>query len=139
MLENIKSLYAHAVSAITSIICMGQMGAVLGATTGSMVTMGGSSSSFIIASILSAIGLGFLTQISDSILRLLLIAVLLVTVLVSYSSYKKHNNAVAFGLTIFSAIAIYSSIYILGSELLYFVSFILLLIAAFYNSKCEKR
>lgn len=139
MLEKIKTIYAHAGSVITSIVCMGQMGAALGASgAGSVMAMGSSSSSLIIASLLQAIGLGFLTQIPDAILRPFLIFALLITIFVAYFSYKRRGNKAALSLTILSSIAVYFSIYIFASELLYFVSFIFLGIAAFYHHKCEK-
>jgi hypothetical protein len=138
MLQKPKATIANLASAITSVICMGQMGATLGSAAGTMMAMGSSGSAPVITLLLQAIGLGFLTQISDEILRPFLLIILAVTAALSYLSYKRHKDPKPFGLTLFGSVLTYSSIYIVPSEIFYYASFLILLGATVWHYKLEK-
>jgi len=135
-----KTIIPHFLSCCTSIVCMGQMGATIAATgSAGMMAMGATQTVPFITSMLQAIGLGFLVALPDAILRPALIIILAITIFGSWISFKAHNNPKPFALTIFGSISVYSSIYIFVSEMFYWISFALLLVAAIWTNSVIKK
>lgn len=133
-------------SALTSLVCMGSMGAmgaaasVGAAATSSMAgmsTMATPAPSHIALTtqLFQSIGLGGLTQIPDDMLRPLFIILLIVGIIGSYLSYRVHGRKLPFLLTLLASVSLYLSIYLNPSDLLYYLSLIILILAAFWNAR----
>lgn len=80
-----------------------------------------------------AVGLGILLALPALLYETLLIIILAVTALSSYLSYRFHRRVGPFGLALVSSLVIYSSIYLLVSEPLYWSGFALMIISAIWN------
>lgn len=136
-----KAGIVQACSCCTSVVCMAQMGTAAVAGGASMGVMGAAASSSVplLTVAFQAAGLGFLLALPASFYQILLIAVLGITLISSYFSYIFHKNPGPFGLAVFSSVLLYSSIYLLMSEPLYWVAFVLMLLSAVWNYKTVKK
>lgn len=133
-------------------VCMGSMGAAAvaagaaGATSvagmagmGSMATMADSTAppaaatAPFLTSLLQQIGLGFLNQVPDSVLRPVFIVLLLLSISTAYLSFRSHGRPQALLLTALSGALLYSGIYLWMSELLYSVGLVGMLGAAVWG------
>lgn len=135
---------AHACSCGTSIICMAQMGAmstVGGATAGTMGTMGIAAAGSIplITVAFQAVGLGFLLALPALFYQTLLVIILAFTIVSSYFSFRFHRRLGPFVLAAISSLLIYSSIYLLVSEYLYWVGFVLMFVSGAWNYLVTKK
>ncbi len=134
---------AHACSCGTSIICMAQMGTV-GATAGSMGTMGAVSAATagsipFVTVAFQAVGLGFLFALPALFYQTLLVVILAFTQFSSYFSYRFHRKLGPFVLTAISSLLVYGSIYLLGSEYLYWIGFLFMFCSGAWNYVVTKR
>ena len=136
-----KAGIAQACSCCTSVVCMAQMGTTAVAGGASMGVMGAATSSSVplLTVAFQAAGLGFLLALPASFYQILLVVVLGFTMISSYFSYTFHKNPGPFGLVVFSSILLYSSIYLLMSESLYWTAFVLMLLSAAWSYKTVKR
>ncbi|MHB8629727.1 MAG: MerC family mercury resistance protein [Aggregatilineales bacterium] len=131
--------------AVTSVVCMGSMGAmgiaasVGAAATSSMAGMEGIGTTpppthaAFTTQLLQSIGLGALTQIPDSVLRPIFVALLVVGIVGSYLTYHVHKHIGPLLLTMLASALLYIGIYVSASDLLYYVSLVLLLIGSGWN------
>lgn len=128
---------AHLCSACTSLVCMAQMGAMAAAGGAAMGAMSGASTGSLplLTLAFQLGGLGFLLLLPQLFYQVLLIIVLAITLVLSYFSYKGHRNMGPFLLTVFGSLLLYSSIYSLASELLYWLAFVLMLFGAVWSYK----
>lgn len=135
--ENKKRSAAHLCSACTSLVCMAQMGAMAAAGGATMATMSAATTSSVpfLTLAFQTVGLGFLLLFPPFYYQLALIVVLSFTILSSYLSFRYHKNFGPVGLTTISSFLLYSSIYLLISELLYWLAFVLMIISAFWSYK----
>lgn len=136
----------------TSVVCMGAMGAAAGAAgavaaTGvaGMAGMGGmgemadtEAAQAAVAMpfptlLLEHVGLGFLNQVPDPVLRPIFVTLLLVSIGTAYLSFRTHKSPQALLLTALSGGLLYGSIYIWMSEPLYYASFTGMLGAALWG------
>ncbi len=140
-----RATAAHACSCGTSIVCMAQMGAVSAAgAAGSMGAMGAAGTATALSTpfitlAFQSIGLGFLLVLPPTFYQTLLIAILAVTTLSSYFSYRFHRQLAPFGLAVVSSLLVYSSIYLLVYEPLYWTGFALMLISGAWNYLVTRR
>lgn len=130
-----------------SVVCMSSMVAALGAaaTAGGagavgMAGMGstgtssnGASAFLIIPRFLDRVGLDFLNQVPNAVAQPLLVALLTISLVASYIAYRGHRQLYIPALTVASSAAMYLSIYVWMSELLYFVSLAVLLAAGVWS------
>jgi len=114
---------------------MGATGAVVG-TMGAMGTVGTATavSTPFITLAFRAIGLGFLLALPGLFYQALLVAILAFTVFSSYLSYRSHKRQGPFVLALISSLLVYDSIYLLGSEIVYWTGFALMLFSGAWNS-----
>jgi len=131
---------AHVCSSGTSLVCMAQMGATAAAGGAVMGTMGAATSGSVplITSVFQSIGLGVLLTLPANFYQILLVILLGLTIITSYLSYKSHQKLGIFSLVIISSLLIYSSIYILMSEPLYWIAFVLMLLSMVWNYNIGK-
>ncbi len=137
---------AHVCSCGTSIVCMAQMGAMstAGAAAGSMGAMGAAGTATALSTpfvtlAFQSVGLGFLFALPALFYQALLIAILALTTLSSYFSYRFHRRSGPFGLAIVSSLLVYGSIYLLVYEPLYWAGFALMFISGAWNYLVTKR
>lgn len=128
---------AHASACGTSIVCMAQMGTA-SAAAGTMAGMSAVSTSTAVSApfitvAFQAIGLGFLFAVPQIFYQVLLILILAVTAVSSYFSYRLHRRVGPFVLAVASSLVIYSSIYLLASEPLYWTGFALMTTSAIWS------
>lgn len=83
--------------------------------------------------LLEQVGLGFLNQIPDTVLRLIFIMLLLLSVGTAYVSFRSHRKPQALLLTVFSGALLYASIYVSMNEPLYYIGFAGMLGAAVWG------
>lgn len=115
-----------------SVICMSSMGAALAVAGAGATGMAGMSAmsdtqtapsaSLLLARFFESIGLNILNQLPNEVAQPLLIALLVISVGVTYIAYRGHSRPGVLFLTLMSAIALYVSIYVWMSELVYFIS-----------------
>ncbi len=134
---------AHVCSCGTSIVCMAQMGTA-SVAAGTMAGMSAVSTSTAVSTpfitvAFQAIGLGFLLALPQIFYQVLLILILAVTAGSSYFSYRFHRRVGPLGLALASSLLMYSSIYLLVSEPLYWAGFALMMISAIWNYLVTKR
>lgn len=143
-----------------SVICMSSMaaatagaGAAAGAAAasmGAMGTMGGmptaapdasvaSTSLGLLPRLFETVGLGVLNRVPNEVAQPVLAALLALTIGAAYLSYRGHRRPWVPGLTIVAALAMYASIYVTMSELLYFVSLAGLLATASWAMLLARR
>ncbi len=133
-----EATVAHACSCGTSIVCMAQMGAIsttgvaAGGTMGAMGTATAVSIPFITLGFRAA-GLGFLLTLPALIYQVLLFAILAFTVFSSYLSYKSHTRLGPLALGVISSLLIYGSVYLIVSELFYWIGFVLMFFSGIWN------
>lgn len=137
---------AHVCSCGTSIVCMAQMGAMgaNGAATGTMGTMGAvgavtTGSIPLITVAFQAVGLGFLLALPALLYQALLVVVLSFTIVSSYLSFRSHRRLGPFALAAISSLLIYTSIYLLASEYLYWTGFLSMFFSGGWNYLATKR
>ncbi len=140
-----RATAAHACSCGTSIVCMAQMGTLsaVGAT-GGMGAMGAAGAATALSTpfitlAFQSIGLGFLLVLPPLFYQAFLIAILAVTTLSSYFSYRFHERLAPFGLAVFSSFLVYDSIYLLVYEPLYWTGFALMFISGAWNYVVTRR
>ncbi len=134
---------AHACSCGASVICMAQMGTMgtVGATAGTMGTMGAVATGSIpfITIAFQAVGLGFLLALPAFFYQILLIVILAFTIVSTYFSYRFHRRPGPLVLAAMSSIFVYGSIYLLASEYLYWIGFVLMFSSGAWNYAMTKR
>jgi len=132
-------------SAAMSLICMGSMGAMGiaasagAAVAGSMAGMNGAvvtsgpSHVALTTQFLQRIGMDALTHIPDTTLRPIFIVLLLVGVLGSYIAYRNHRSFAPMLIVVGASILLYTGIYVIPSDALYYLSLMLLLLGSAWN------
>jgi hypothetical protein len=130
-----------------SVVCMSSMGAAMAAAVaaagagatgmsgmGSMgATQTGLSGSLRLTRFFESVGLGMLNQLPNAVAQPLLAALLVISVGATYIAYRGHRRPGALVLTLGSAIAMYTGIYIWMSEPMYFISLVGLVAAAIWG------
>ncbi len=133
-------------SALTSVVCMGSMGAMgLAATatatataTAGMAGMGGAAAGgathvAFVTQLLRSAGLEALTQIPDAVLRPLFIALLILGIAGAYLAYRAHRQIGPLILILLASLILYAGIYIVLSDPLYYLGLAMLLIGTVWN------
>ncbi len=122
-------------SALTSVVCMGSMGAMGLATTATagMAGMSGATHVAFVTQLLQNAGLGVLTQIPDAVLRPLFIALLILGIAGAYLAYRMHRQIGPLILTVLASLMLYTGIYIVLSDPLYYLGLAMLLIGTVWN------
>jgi len=110
---------------------MAQMGAMSAAGGAAMGTMAAATTGSLplITIAFQAVGLGFLLVLPFVFYQILLIVVLGLTIFSSYYSYRFHKKPGPFSVTIVGSLLLYSSIYFLAYEPLYWIAFIIMLLS----------
>jgi len=122
----------NACTAGVSVVCMSSMVASLTATAvggvagmagmESMATTERSSGLLFLPRLFDRLGLGFLNQLPNAILQPLLIVLLMASVGAAFITYRRHRRPHTLTLAAASALAMYFSIYVWMSDLLYLSS-----------------
>ncbi len=127
----------------TSIVCMGSMGAMAaasaGAAAGGMAGMGAAATGAVghdavTTALLPQVGLGGLTGIPDAVLRPLLVVLLALGIGGTYLAYRTHRQGGPLLLTIGASILLYSGIYVVVADPLYYLGLGLLLAGILWNA-----
>ncbi len=117
---------------------MAQMGAMTttgvaaGGTMGVMGTTTALSIPFITLAF-RAVGVGFLLTLPALFYQALLFTILAITVFSSYLSYKSHTRLGPLALAVMSSLLIYGSVYLIVSELFYWIGFGLMFFSGTWN------
>jgi hypothetical protein len=147
-LPRMTSLISGAASAGTSIVCMGSMGAMAaGSTAAGMSGMGAAATSTahdtpVLTRALEALGLGALTQIPNTVLQPLLIALLAITIVSALwrALGARTTSAIVLAtLTILSGIGLYISIYAFASTAGYWIALTVLVLASLLSLRSGHR
>lgn len=147
-LPRMTFLISSAASAGTSIVCMGSMGAMAaGSTTAGMSGMGAAATSTaydtpVLTRALEALGLDALTQIPNTVLQPLLIALLAITIVSALwrALGARTTSAIVLAtLTILSGIGLYISIYAFASTTGYWIALTVLVLASLLSLRSGHR
>lgn len=126
-------------STITSLGCMAIMTTTITATSavaiGSMGAMAISSN--LSLTLLNSIGLEFLTKINLRTLEIFLVILLLIGIASMYLSYVYHKKPFPLILFVISSILIYVGIFVVMSNLVYYLSLVGLIAATVINFKVK--
>ncbi len=86
-----------------------------------------------ITQLLQNVGLGVLTQIPDTVLRPLFIALLVLGIIGAYLAYRTHRQIGPLILTVLASVMLYVGIYIVISDPLYYLGLAMLLVGTVWN------
>lgn len=140
-------LFSGIVSSVASVVCMASMGAMAAASTaGAMAGMAAAvtptSPVFPLTHVLQSVGLGGLTHVSHAIVQPLFIALLLTTI--AAATYRafivRSSQAISLALLIsVAAVGLYSSIYIVVSEMVYWTALFVLILTSLLTAWSGRR